>query len=123
MGMDLRVGQEFDVWAAKKGRINWIPMQVGMSQLYVSSDSVYLHFGVLFGGIKFPVAESQMEITGNPWPRRSVQMRSVAHTILLSRINSSGIRTVAIYPPQNLDAVWQSLVQAGVQATTPPPSP
>ena len=53
MGMDLRVGQEFDVWAAKKGRINWIPMQVGMSQLYVSSDSVYLHFGVLFGGIKF----------------------------------------------------------------------
>jgi len=92
MGMDLRVGQEFDVWAAKKGRFNWIPMQVGMSKLYVSSDFVYLYFGVLFGGIKFPVAESQMEITGNPWPRRSVQMRSVAHTILLSRINSSGIR-------------------------------
>jgi len=50
-------------------------------------------------------------------------MRSVAHTILLSRINASGIKTVAIYPPQNLDAVWQALVQAGVQATTPPPSP
>ena len=109
------------MWAAKRGHLSWIPMQVGTSKLYVANDFAYLYFGALFGGIKFPAAEARMEITGNPWPRRSLQMRNVAHTILLSRISASGLKSVAIFPPQNLDAVWLALARIGVQATTPPP--